>query len=162
MIHGSSRHISLASFSGMLERTIITSSLSKTFSVTGPFLYRSNETSSTLGFDVVITQKHITFQNFGGSCRNLLYKKPYPGWRIGWAMAPKGISTAISNIHVKLTDSAPAPFQVAAVVALSNCGTYYSELRKVLVFATLTFTIVCPRRNPSISIIICIYHIDIV
>ena len=48
-------------------------------------------------------------------------------------MAPKGLSAAISNIHVKLTDSAPAPFQEAAVTALANSNTYfYSELRKVM------------------------------
>ncbi|KAJ4783396.1 Kynurenine--oxoglutarate transaminase [Rhynchospora pubera] len=78
-------HISLASLPGMQERTIITSSLSKTFSVTG--------------------------------------------WRIGWACAPANIASAIRNIHVKITDSAPAPFQEAALTALQSPPDYYCSLR---------------------------------
>ncbi|XP_043718602.1 kynurenine--oxoglutarate transaminase-like isoform X3 [Telopea speciosissima] len=79
------KHISLASLLGMQERTIITSSLSKTFSVTG--------------------------------------------WRIGWAIAPACIAFAIRNIHVKITDSAPAPFQEAALTALTCSPEYYESLR---------------------------------
>ncbi|KAF8672367.1 hypothetical protein HU200_049570 [Digitaria exilis] len=80
------KHISLASLPGMQERTIITSSLSKTYSVTG--------------------------------------------WRIGWACAPASIASAIRNIHVKLTDSAPAPFQEAALTALTSTPDFYSSLKK--------------------------------
>ncbi|XP_052169334.1 uncharacterized protein LOC127786049 [Oryza glaberrima] len=80
------KHISLASLPGMQERTIITSSLSKTYSVTG--------------------------------------------WRIGWACAPANIASAIRNIHVKLTDSAPAPFQEAALVALTSPPDFYSSLKQ--------------------------------
>ncbi|KAH7517005.1 hypothetical protein FEM48_Zijuj09G0016100 [Ziziphus jujuba var. spinosa] len=80
------KHISLASFRGMQERTIITSSLSKTFSVTG--------------------------------------------WRIGWAIAPTFIASAMRNIHVKLTDSAPAPFQEAALTALRSFPEYFESLRR--------------------------------
>ncbi|CAL9024013.1 unnamed protein product [Prunus brigantina] len=81
----SEKHISLASFPGMQERTIITSSLSKTFSVTG--------------------------------------------WRVGWAIAPAFIASAIRNIHIKLTDSAPAPFQEAALTALGSPPEYFESLR---------------------------------
>ncbi|KAM5576067.1 hypothetical protein ABKV19_014806 [Rosa sericea] len=81
----SEKHISLASFPGMRERTIITSSLSKTFSVTG--------------------------------------------WRVGWAIAPAFIASAIRNIHVKVTDSAPAPFQEAALTALRSPSEYFESLR---------------------------------
>nr|GMD27823.1 kynurenine--oxoglutarate transaminase 1-like isoform X1 [Ipomoea batatas] len=80
------RHISLATFPGMQHRTIITSSLSKTYSVTG--------------------------------------------WRIGWAIAPSCIASAIRNIHVKITDSAPAPFQEAALIALRSPSEYFNSLRK--------------------------------
>uniref|UniRef100_A0A2P2LXP1 Aminotransferase class I/classII large domain-containing protein n=1 Tax=Rhizophora mucronata TaxID=61149 RepID=A0A2P2LXP1_RHIMU len=80
------QHISLATLPGMQERTIITSSLSKTFSVTG--------------------------------------------WRIGWAIAPAFIASAIRNIHVKVTDSAPAPFQEAALVALRGPKEYFESLRR--------------------------------
>ncbi|KAL9257818.1 Kynurenine--oxoglutarate transaminase 1-like protein [Drosera capensis] len=79
------KHISLASLPRMQDRIIITSSLSKTYSVTG--------------------------------------------WRIGWAIAPACIASAIKNIHVKLTDSAPAPFQEAALTALTSAPKFYASLR---------------------------------
>ncbi|XP_057548785.1 uncharacterized protein LOC130827156 isoform X1 [Amaranthus tricolor] len=80
------KHISLASLPGMQERTIITSSLSKTYCVTG--------------------------------------------WRIGWAIAPICIADAIRNIHIRLTDSAPAPFQEAALTALLSPPKYYESLKE--------------------------------
>ncbi|KAF5194571.1 Aminotransferase ybdl protein [Thalictrum thalictroides] len=80
------KYVSLASLPGMQQRTIITSSLSKTFCVTG--------------------------------------------WRIGWAVASAPIASAIRNIHVKLTDSAPAPFQEAALTALISPPEYFETLRK--------------------------------
>ncbi|KAJ7973028.1 Aspartate aminotransferase [Quillaja saponaria] len=80
------KDISLASFPGMQELTIITSSLSKTFSVTG--------------------------------------------WRIEWAIAPAFIASIIRNIHFRLTDSAPAPFQEAALAALRSPLEYFESLRK--------------------------------
>lgn len=80
------KHISLASLPGMQERTIITSSLSKTFSVTG--------------------------------------------WRVGWAIAPAFFASAIRNIHIKITDSAPAPFQEAALTALRSPPEYFEKLRR--------------------------------
>uniref|UniRef100_A0A0D9XKT6 Aminotransferase class I/classII large domain-containing protein n=1 Tax=Leersia perrieri TaxID=77586 RepID=A0A0D9XKT6_9ORYZ len=49
---------------------------------------------------------------------------------IGWACAPANIASAIRNIHVKLTDSAPAPFQEAALVALTSTPDFYSSLKK--------------------------------
>ncbi|KAE8717599.1 putative Endo-1,4-beta-glucanase [Hibiscus syriacus] len=79
------KHETIASLPGMQERTIITSSLSKTFSITG--------------------------------------------WRIGWAIAPASAASAIRNIHVKITDSAPAPFQEAALTALSSPPNYFETLR---------------------------------
>ncbi|KAJ6972887.1 hypothetical protein NC653_033265 [Populus alba x Populus x berolinensis] len=80
------KHISLASLPGMQERTIITSSLSKTFSVTG--------------------------------------------WRVGWAIAPAFFASAIRNIHVKITDCAPVPFQEAALTALRSPPEYFENLRR--------------------------------
>ncbi|XP_058188199.1 uncharacterized protein LOC131304814 isoform X1 [Rhododendron vialii] len=80
------KHISLASLPGMQKRTIITSSLSKTYSVTG--------------------------------------------WRVGWAVASACIASAIRNIHIKLTDSAPAPFQEAALTALRSPLEYFELLRR--------------------------------
>ncbi|CAN6468728.1 unnamed protein product [Victoria cruziana] len=69
----------------MQSRTIVTSSLSKTFSVTG--------------------------------------------WRIGWAIAPSVIASAIKDVHIKLTDSAPAPFQEAALTALRSPPAFFEALR---------------------------------
>ncbi|XP_057964318.1 uncharacterized protein LOC131155301 [Malania oleifera] len=80
------KHISLASLPGMQKRTIITSSLSKSFSVTG--------------------------------------------WRVGWAIASASIAPAIRNIHTKITDSAPAPFQEAALTALGSPPEYFELLRR--------------------------------
>ncbi|CAN4091079.1 unnamed protein product [Withania somnifera] len=80
------RHISIATFPEMQKRTIMTSSLSKSFSVTG--------------------------------------------WRIGWAIAPACFASAIRNIHIKITDSAPAPFQVAALTALTSSPEYFDALRQ--------------------------------
>ncbi|KAL1357141.1 hypothetical protein HN51_009123 [Arachis hypogaea] len=79
------KHISLAIFPGMQERTVITSSLSKTFSVTG--------------------------------------------WRVGWAIGPAFLASAIRNIHIKVTDSAPAPFQEAALTALRSPPEYFQTLK---------------------------------
>ncbi|KAK7277794.1 hypothetical protein RJT34_22811 [Clitoria ternatea] len=86
MTFDNQKHISLVSFPGMQERTIITSSLSKTFSVTG--------------------------------------------WRVGWAIAPAILASAIRNIHVIITDSAPAPFQEAALTALRSPHQYFESLRR--------------------------------
>ncbi|KAL2991801.1 hypothetical protein AAZX31_10G015500 [Glycine max] len=80
------KHISLASFPGMQERTIITSSLPKSFSVTG--------------------------------------------WRVGWAIAPAFLASAIRNIDGRVTDYAPAPFQEAALTALRSPPEYFESLRR--------------------------------
>ncbi|KAL2628509.1 hypothetical protein R1flu_013195 [Riccia fluitans] len=85
LVYTEAGHKTLATFPGMKDRTIVTSSISKTFSVTG--------------------------------------------WRIGWAIAPEAISPAITSIHEKLVDSAPAPFQEAAVTALTVGSKYYLNLR---------------------------------
>jgi aspartate/methionine/tyrosine aminotransferase len=58
------------------------------------------------------------------SCANIL------GWRIGWVCAGANIAAAIINIHVKLTDSAPAPFQEAALIALTSTTDYYESLKQ--------------------------------
>lgn len=53
------------------------------------------------------------------------------GWRVGWAIAPAFIASAIRNIHVRITDSAPAPFQEAALIALRSPPEYFESLRRV-------------------------------
>ena len=50
---------------------------------------------------------------------------------MGWAIAPAFFASAIRNIHIKITDSAPAPFQEAALTALRSPPEYFENLRRV-------------------------------
>jgi aminotransferase len=50
------------------------------------------------------------------------------GWRIGYCLAPAGISSAIRKVHDFLTVGAPAPLQEAAAVALSLPDSYFQSL----------------------------------
>src|SRR4051812_44640382 len=50
------------------------------------------------------------------------------GWRVGWAVAPEKITTAIRKVHDFLTVGAPAPLQEAGAVALSLPSDYYAKL----------------------------------
>jgi aminotransferase len=50
------------------------------------------------------------------------------GWRVGWAIAPPPLTSAIRKVHDFLTVGAPAPLQEAAVAALRMPQTYYVEL----------------------------------
>ena len=50
------------------------------------------------------------------------------GWRVGWAIAPAGLTGAIRKVHDFLTVGAAAPLQEAGAVALSFPETFYAEL----------------------------------
>ena len=50
------------------------------------------------------------------------------GWRVGWAIAPPGLTGAIRKVHDFLTVGAAAPLQEAGAVALSFPETYYAAL----------------------------------
>src|SRR5882724_6636340 len=50
------------------------------------------------------------------------------GWRVGYIIAPPGISGAIRKMHDFVTVGAPAPLQEAGAVALSLPDSYYAEL----------------------------------
>lgn len=50
------------------------------------------------------------------------------GWRIGYALAEKTLTSAIRKIHDFLTVGAPAPLQHACVSALRFPDSYYKEL----------------------------------
>jgi aspartate/methionine/tyrosine aminotransferase len=52
------------------------------------------------------------------------------GWRVGWAIAPAGLSAAIRKVHDFLTVGAAAPLQEAGITALSLPQTYYDELAR--------------------------------
>ena len=50
------------------------------------------------------------------------------GWRVGYIIAPPGITGAIRKMHDFLTVGAPAPLQEAGAVALRLPDSYYTEL----------------------------------
>jgi aminotransferase len=50
------------------------------------------------------------------------------GWRVGYIIAPPGISGAIRKMHDFMTVGAPAPLQEAGAMALGLPDSYYEEL----------------------------------
>jgi aminotransferase len=51
------------------------------------------------------------------------------GWRVGWAIAPEGLTDPIRKVHDFLTVGAPAPLQDAVAVALGRFDhRFYDEL----------------------------------
>lgn len=52
------------------------------------------------------------------------------GWRVGYVVAEKHVSSAIRKVHDFLTVCAPAPFQEACVEALKLPESYYGRLRE--------------------------------
>jgi len=50
------------------------------------------------------------------------------GWRVGWAIAPPGLTEAVRRVHDFLTVGAPSPLQEAGAVALRLPGEYYTQL----------------------------------
>jgi aminotransferase len=50
------------------------------------------------------------------------------GWRVGWAVAPAEITSAIRKVHDFLTVGAPAPLQEAGAAALEMDARYYKRL----------------------------------
>jgi aminotransferase len=50
------------------------------------------------------------------------------GWRVGWAIAPEVMTSAIRKVHDFLTVGAAAPLQEAGATALSLPASYYEEL----------------------------------
>ncbi|MSR40657.1 MAG: aminotransferase class I/II-fold pyridoxal phosphate-dependent enzyme [Phycisphaerales bacterium] len=78
-------HQSLAMEDGLVERTVVLSSLGKSFSFTG--------------------------------------------WKVGWAIGPAPIISAIRAAHQFTTFCAPTPLQVAAAAALRAPETYFTAFR---------------------------------
>ena len=50
------------------------------------------------------------------------------GWRVGYVIAPPGITGAVRKVHDFLTVGAPAPLQEAAAKAFHSGSDYYKEL----------------------------------
>lgn len=53
------------------------------------------------------------------------------GWRIGYAIAEKNLTSGVRKVHDFLTVGAPAPLQHACVRALQMPGSYYSDLARM-------------------------------
>jgi N-succinyldiaminopimelate aminotransferase len=53
------------------------------------------------------------------------------GWRVGWALAPAGLTDALRRVHQFVTFTAAAPLQraVAAMLHTANETGYYTQLR---------------------------------
>ncbi len=52
------------------------------------------------------------------------------GWRVGWAIANKDITSGIKKVHDFLTVGAARPFHEAGVVAMKMPQSYYADLRQ--------------------------------
>ena len=52
------------------------------------------------------------------------------GWRLGYAIAPSGLSGAIRKVHDFLTVGAPAPLQAAGAVGMAFDADYYNHLQR--------------------------------
>jgi N-succinyldiaminopimelate aminotransferase len=50
------------------------------------------------------------------------------GWRVGWALAPETIATAIRTAHQFITFAAPTPMQEGAAAAMRAPASYFEEL----------------------------------
>lgn len=52
------------------------------------------------------------------------------GWRVGYAIAPPTVTSAIRKVHDFLTVGAPAPLQAAGAIAMGFPDSYYEHLRE--------------------------------
>jgi aspartate/methionine/tyrosine aminotransferase len=52
------------------------------------------------------------------------------GWRVGWTIAPAGLTDGIRTVHDFLTVGAPTPLQHAGVTALSLPDSYYETIAR--------------------------------
>jgi aspartate/methionine/tyrosine aminotransferase len=50
------------------------------------------------------------------------------GWRLGYAIAPPGMSSPIRKVHDFLTVGAPAPLQAAGAIGMAFGAEYYNEM----------------------------------
>jgi aspartate/methionine/tyrosine aminotransferase len=79
-------------------------------------------------------KKHISIGSLDGMRERTItisgFSKTYSvtGWRIGYALAEKNLTSGIRKVHDFLTVGAPAPLQHACVTALGFPDSYYREL----------------------------------
>lgn len=78
--------------------------------------------------------QHISGASFDGMRERTItinaLSKTYSvtGWRVGWAIAPPEVTSAIRKVHDFLTVGAAAPLQEAGAVALRSPDSYYTQL----------------------------------
>ncbi|MFZ3060105.1 MAG: aminotransferase class I/II-fold pyridoxal phosphate-dependent enzyme [Candidatus Methanoperedens sp.] len=81
-------------------------------------------------------KKHISIGSLDGMKDRTItisgFSKTYgvTGWRIGYALAGKNLTSAIRKVHDFLTVGAPAPLQHACITALRFPDSYYKELAR--------------------------------
>ncbi|MCX9024816.1 MAG: aminotransferase class I/II-fold pyridoxal phosphate-dependent enzyme [Candidatus Methanoperedens sp.] len=79
-------------------------------------------------------KKHVSIGSLDGMRDRTItisgFSKTYSvtGWRIGYALAEKNLTSAIRKVHDFLTVGAPAPLQHACATALKFPDSYYEEL----------------------------------
>ncbi len=82
-------------------------------------------------------RKHISIASLDGMGDRTItisgFSKTYSvtGWRIGYALAEKNLTSAVRKVHDFLTVGAPAPLQHACVSALRFPDSYYEELARM-------------------------------
>jgi len=98
---------------------------------------------------IVYAGEHIPLATLPGmadrtvSVNSLSKTYSVTGWRVGWVIAPPGLTNGIRKVHDFLTVGAAAPLQAAGAVALSLPDAYYDSLaaayrrRRDLLLATL-------------------------
>jgi len=80
--------------------------------------------------------KHISMATLDGMRERTItinaLSKTYSvtGWRVGWAIAPPEVTSAIRKVHDFLTVGAAAPLQEAGAMALKSPPSYYENLAK--------------------------------
>lgn len=81
--------------------------------------------------------RHVSIGSLDGMKERTItisgFSKTYSvtGWRIGYAIAEKALTSAIRKVHDFLTVGAPAPLQHACVTALRFPDSYYKELAEM-------------------------------
>ncbi len=81
--------------------------------------------------------KHVSLATLGDMADRTItingLSKTYSatGWRVGWAIAPKTLASAMRRTHDFLTVGAPHPLQIATVAALNLPESYYRDLARL-------------------------------
>ena len=82
-------------------------------------------------------RKHVSIGSLDGMGNRTItisgFSKTYSatGWRVGYIVAPKRITSAVRKVHDFLTVCAPTPLQEACKTALKLPASYYENLRQL-------------------------------